>query len=100
MTAIYLTVINLALCSAWGWGAFMRLRVSHQGVLCRVRLIYAAMLMGASASGFQLQLFGEYAGYADITVSSTMVCFILLGSRRWRYGVPQDLMKNPCSVLH
>ncbi len=94
MTPIYLTAINLALCSGWGWGAFMRLRASHDGVLCRVRLIYAGMLVAATASGFQLQLFGEYAGYADITVSTTMVGFILLGSRRWRHGVPHDLMKR------
>lgn len=94
MTPIYLTVINLFLCSMWGWGAFMRLRVSHTGVKCRVRMIYAAMLMASTASGFQLQLFGEYAGYADITVSATLVGFILLGTNRWKFGVPRDLMKR------
>lgn len=94
MTPIYLTAINFLLCCGWGCGAFMRLRASHHGVVCRIRLIYAGMLMAATASGFQLQLFGEYAGFADITVSTTMVGFILLGSKRWRYGVPHDLMKR------
>jgi hypothetical protein len=99
MNAIYLTVLNLALCTAWGFGSFLRLRASHYGVLCRVRVIYAGMLVAATASGFQLQLFGEYAGYADITVSTTMVGFIALGSKRWRYGAPTDLMKRPHTIL-
>lgn len=97
---IYLTAINFGLCFLWGGGAFLRLRASHVNVLCRIRLIYAGMLTAAAASGFQLQLFGEYAGYADITVSTTMVCFILLGSKRWRYGVPTDLMKTAGRILH
>lgn len=94
MTPVYLTVLNLFLCSIWGGGAFMRLHVTHSNVIGRIRLIYAGMLMAACASGFRLQLFGEYAGYADLTVSATMVGFIWLGSKRWRYGAPSDLMKH------
>lgn len=94
MNAIYLTVLNLALCTLWGWGSFQRLRASHHGILCRVRVIYAGMLVAATASGFQLQLFGEYAGVADLIVSFTMVCFILLGTKRWKYGAPSDLRKT------
>jgi len=97
---IYLTAINFALCFMWGGGAFLRLRASHSNVLCRIRVIYTGMLTAAAASGLQLQLFGEYAGYADITVSTTMVCFILLGSKRWRYGVPRDLIKSASHLLH
>ena len=94
MTPIYLSAINMALCALWAGGAFMRLRVTDTRVVCRIRIIYAAMLMAATASGFRLQLFGEYAGYADITVSATMVGFILLGSERWRQGAPRDLIKR------
>jgi hypothetical protein len=91
---IYLTAVNLLLCAAWGGGAFMRLRVTHSGVLIRIRAIYACMVMSAAASGFRFQLFGEYAGYADLTVSFTMVCFILLGTKRWRHGTPNELIKS------
>lgn len=94
MNSIYLTFLNLILCGAWGVGAFMRLRATHCGVVMRIRLIYAGMVVAACASGFQFQLFGEYAGYADITVSTTMVGFIALGAKRWRYGAPRDLIKR------
>jgi len=97
---ILLTAINFVLCFMWGGGSFMRLRVSHTNVLCRVRLIYTGMLTAAAASGLQLQLFGEYAGYSDIVVSLTMVGFVLLGSKRWRYGVPSDLIKRASHMLH
>lgn len=97
---IYLTAINFGLCFLWGGGAFMRLRASHNNVLCRVRLIYTGMLTAAAASGLQLQLFGEYAGYSDVLVSTTMVAFVLLGSKRWRYGVPSDLIKRASEMLH
>lgn len=99
MSAIYLTAANLVLCACWGFGAFARLRASHAGVVMRIRLIYAGMLVAACASGFQFQLFGEYAGYADLTVSTTMVGFIALGAKRWKHGAPRDLIKRTHALL-
>lgn len=93
-TQILMTVTNLLLCTGWGCGAFMRLSATHCGVVVRVRLIYTGMIVASCASGFQLQLFGEYAGWADITVSTIMVMFIALGSKRWKRGVPRDLIKT------
>lgn len=94
MNPLYLTVVNLFLCIGWGYGAFMRLRACYSGVVVRVRMIYAGMVVASVASGLQRQLFGEYAGWADLTVSATMVMFIVLGSKRWKCGVPADLMKR------
>ncbi len=94
MTHIYLTAINLLLCTMWGVGSFVRLRATHIGVFIRIRVIYTGMLVAATASGFRLQLFGEYAGWADITVSGVMVLFIALGAKRWRFGAPPDLVQR------
>lgn len=93
MSGVYLTALNFVLCSLWAWGSFSRLRQCDKEVLPRVRLIYTGMLVAATASGFQLQLFGEHAGYADVCVSCVMVLFIALGARRWRYGVPSQCRK-------
>lgn len=93
MTDIYMTLANLVLCAVWGWGSFLRLRMCHIGVVCRIRIIHSGMMVAAAASGFQLQLFGEYAGWADLFVSAVLALVTALGSRRWKSGVPIDLMK-------
>src|SRR4051812_34541183 len=93
MNAIYMTLANLVLCAVWGWGSFLRLRVCHVGVVCRIRVIHSGMMVAAFASGFQLQLFGEYPGWADLSVSAVLAVVTVLGSRRWKSGVPNDLMK-------
>lgn len=94
MNHIYLTLLNLFLCTLWAYGSFCRLRAVHRGVVVRIRMVYVGMMVWAFASGFQFQLFGVYAGWGDVFASTVMVSFITLGKRRWKHGVPHDLLKQ------
>jgi len=85
---------NFCICSFIGWACVCRIsKMSKRTTLARFRLVYAALFVAATASGFSLMLFHEWPGPGQIAMGASMAYMIWMSARLWTNGPPEYARK-------
>jgi len=85
---------NWGLCCAIGWACICRISVaSSETTRGLTRWSYAALFVGATASGFG-PLRGHWAGLPEIAMNAAVLLLLIDGVSHWRSGVPNDVRKE------
>lgn len=84
MNPIYLSLLNLVICSGIFWACVCRLNSSHSKTHRSIRARYSLLLTGSIVMGLQPTLFSSWPGVADTTFSISVLGFLALSTHRWK----------------
>ena len=85
MSAIY-----VALCAVVFYASFCRLVLVNSSTWVLARMAFCAVLAGAALGVFSVVLWGYRPGLVAVVQVATMAGMLLVSSRRWRSGVPDE----------
>lgn len=90
-----MALANLVLCCGIGAICVCRTAVmSHRTTRSLARAAYAAVACAATISGGSRWLFGDWPGWADLSMSAAVLLYMVSGMRAWRFGLP-DFASRP-----
>lgn len=93
---LLLALLNFALASGIGWACLCRVSVmSGADTRKLTRAAYAALMLGAAASGLSPMLLREWPGWGDVLMNGAVLLYMASGIRAWRNGVPSFAKSGP-----